>query len=56
MDLSAKEKQLDGVLRQAMEELNEKANVLSADPDPFVVEEAGAIRKRAEEIKNLLKK
>lgn len=56
VDLSAKEKQLDGVLRQAMEELNEKANVLSADPDPFVVEEAGAIRKRAEEIKNLLKK
>lgn len=56
VDFSAKEKQLDAVLVQAMNELNEKADLLSSDPDPYVVEESKAIRKRAEDIKSVLGK
>lgn len=55
-DFSAKEKQLDAVLQQAMDELNSKADVLSSDPDPEVVKEAENIRLRAEKIKEVLNK
>lgn len=51
IDFTAKEKQLDGFLIQAMNELNEKADILSQDPDPVVVEEASSIRARANRIK-----
>lgn len=54
-DFSAKEKQLDGVMRQAAQELNEKADILSSDPDPVVVEEAKAIKQRADNLQKLLK-
>ena len=54
-DFSAKEKQLDNVMKQAANELNEKAEILSSDPDPVVVEEAKNIKKRAENLQNLLK-
>lgn len=50
-DLSAKIKQLDGVLKQAMDELNKKAEVLADDPDPYVKAEVEAIRNRAEKLK-----
>lgn len=51
IDFSEKEKQLDGFLLQAMDELNEKADMLADDPDPVVVEEVAAIRARADRIK-----
>ncbi|MDE6393330.1 MAG: serine/threonine protein kinase [Muribaculaceae bacterium] len=54
-DFDAKEKQLDGLLRQTHDELTEKAAVLVSDPDPYVVEEAKAISQRADEIGKLLK-
>lgn len=54
-DFDAKEKQLDGLLRKACDELTEKANVLMSDSDPYVVEEAEAIGQRAEKIKEILK-
>lgn len=51
IDFSAKEKQLDGFLLQAMDELNEKADLLADDPDPVVVEEVASIRARVDRIK-----
>lgn len=54
-NFDAKEKQLDGVLKQTYDELTEKAALLASDPDPYVVEEAKAISKRAEDIKKLIK-
>ena len=55
VDFAAKEKELDDILVKTMGELNEKADILSTDYDPDVVAEADNFRKRAEEIKSLLK-
>lgn len=54
-DFSAKEKQLDAVIKQAMNELDEKASILSSDPDPEVVKEAEAIKGRADALRELVK-
>lgn len=54
-DFSSKEKQLDGVLTEAMNELNQKADILSGDMDPDVVNEAETIRQRAQRIQSVLK-
>lgn len=53
-NFSSKVSQLDSVIKQAMTELNEKADILSSDPDPVVVEEAKAVRKRADDLKKAL--
>lgn len=53
-DYADKEKQLDGVLTEAMNELNEKADILSGDLDPEVVKEAETIRARAQRIQQAL--
>lgn len=53
-DFSSKEKQLDGVLREAMNELNEKAKTLKSDPDPYVSAAADEVQKRADDIKAVL--
>lgn len=54
-DFSTKEKQLDAVIEQAMKELDDKAALLSSDSDPVVVEEAKAIKTRADVLRELLK-
>lgn len=53
-DFTAKEKQLDEILRQALEELTSKADILSSDNDPDIVVEAQRIRERAEKINHVL--
>lgn len=56
VDFSAKERQLDVMISQAMTELSEKAEILSEDSDPDVVAEAVTIRERAETLKKLINK
>lgn len=51
VDFSAKEAQLDGFLLEAMNELNEKADILASDRDPEVLAEVDKIRQRANKIK-----
>lgn len=55
-DFAAKEKQLDGIISQAITELNEKADILAGDSDPEVVAEAGVIRERAKKLQDALNK
>lgn len=53
VDYSAKEKQLDGFLLEAMEGFNNTANEYANDPDPDIQEIVAINRKRAEAIKAL---
>lgn len=56
INFSAKEEQLDKFLFQAMNELYDKADILSEDNDPEMQAEVAAIRERADRIKALLEK
>lgn len=49
-DLTSKVKKLDEALAAAATELTEKAEIIAADPDPSVAQEAEVIRQRVEEI------
>lgn len=55
-NFDAKEKQLDGVMKQAADELNETSASLMNDTDPYVVEEAKNMKARADELTKLLAK
>lgn len=53
VDYSAREKQLDGYLQQAMDELNKDAAQFGRDPDPDMQEIANNKKQRADAIKAL---
>lgn len=55
-DFSSKQNYIDSIIKLASDELMEKAELLSDDPDPMVVEESVAIRKRADSLRRALKK
>lgn len=55
-DFSSKEKQLDGVLQQAYDELSEKAKTLKSDSDPDVAAAADDVQKRADALHSVMGK